>query len=129
MAPEKKGSWDIKRQMQGGADNTGPESQETKSDEEEMPALVQEDSELDLAFDEIEEEESEDEFDDHNRKKAQAIIKASEQEMAKEAKEEGGPSYQPKQNSTPHAFYTPGSKRGRKPRMENSNKFRIFSNN
>ena len=129
LAPEKKGSWDIKRQRQGEADNPGHESQETNSDDEEMPALVQEDSELDLAFDEIEEEESEDEFDDHNRKKAQAIIKASEQEMAKEAKEEGDPSYQPKQNSTPHAFYTPGSKRGRKPRTENSNKFRIISNN
>ena len=94
-----------------------------------MPALVQEeDSDLDLVFDEIEEE-SEDEIEEHNRKEAQAIMKAAEQDMAKEAKEEECPSYQPRQNSIPHAFYTPGSKRGRRSRIETSHKFRIISNN
>ena len=56
-------------------------------------------------------------------------MKAAEQDTAKEAKEEECPSYQPRQNSTPHAFYTPGSERGRRSRIETSQKFRIISNN
>ena len=58
--PEKQGSWDIKKQGQGEAENPGPEKQEVDSNGEEMPTLMQEeDSELEIE-DETEEEE---EFD------------------------------------------------------------------
>ena len=41
----------------------------------------------------------------------------------------GGPDYQTKQSGPQHPFYTPGSKRGRKAKVETANKFRIISNN
>ena len=66
-APEKKGEWTIKRQRQGEADNPGPYNHEMDSDEERMPALIENyDSDLDeVRFEQLnqEDDESQDEGD------------------------------------------------------------------
>ena len=73
--PEKQGSWDIKKERQGEAENPGPEEQEVDSDGEEMPTLIQDDdSEVETEDD----NEKEEEFDIGKERRLRA------QEMRKE---------------------------------------------
>lgn len=135
LPPEELGSWDIKKQRQGEADNPGPERNEVDSDDDEMPALVQEeDSDLETGF-RGDEDESEDETNEHQGRKKQNGEEKGNGEIAKQqthggscesrarlgelTKIEEGPKYQPKQNEVQHPFYTPGSKRGNKNTRKN----------
>ena len=77
--PEKKGRWTRKEQRQGEADNPGPTSQEVFSDDEDIPALIQEEeSELEECdwTEDSDEEDSEAEFERHRATLTQDIAKA-----------------------------------------------------
>ena len=75
--PEKKGSWTMKEQRQGEADNPGPGNEEVVSDGDAMPALIQEeDSELEAAPDETDAKESDDDTGWRSRKAERDNVKA-----------------------------------------------------
>ena len=119
----------IKEQRQGEADNPGPIEQDNDSEEEDMPALVQEeDSELEAVPEDVDEDESDDEGERRNREVDRDTAKAETLSKKEVAQEEEGPCYQPRQDESPHAYYTPGSKRGRRLRTQSPQEFRVISN-
>ena len=83
---KKQGSWDIKKQRQGEADNPGPERQERNcdSDGEEMPTLVwEENNETETEVEENLEEESDDDIGSERKERAQAMWEEEVEENQK----------------------------------------------
>ena len=67
--PEKKGGWTMKKQRQGEADNPGPWDEEVDSEEDVMPALIQEeDSDIEYDWQEMQDDTNEDNDAEKTRK-------------------------------------------------------------
>lgn len=146
FALEKKGKWSIKRQRQGEADNPGPSNFDSDSEGETMPALIQEEESEPEEYraDRTDDEESDDDEGRFFRREARDIAKAgthaAKKNSVQEVKQgvpaievvdhhEEGPEYQPRQDTTSNANYTPGSKRGRRSQSRATQQLKVISNN